>query len=173
MSKSILTHSYLKEHLHYSIITGKFYWIKPRQNIKVLSVAGNTYSNGYRYVELNGKAHRAHRLAWFWVTGEWPVNNIDHKNGVRDANYWLNIRNATSSQNQHNKGMQSNNKSGFKGVSWDTTANKWRADIRLNCKSKFLGFGLTPEEAHEKRLRAEKEFHGEFARAMSPKEKLA
>ena len=108
-SKSILSHAYLREILHYSFITGEFYWLKsPAKNIKAGQMAGTLNSGGYRNIAINGKIYRAHRLAWFWVTSAWPANAIDHLNGVRDANYWLNLREATRSQNCCNIRIKSN-----------------------------------------------------------------
>jgi hypothetical protein len=163
----MLTHAYLREHLHYSIITGKFYWLKPTTNIiQVGDVAGSFDDKGYRFIRINRKKHLTHRLAWFWVIGEWPENNIDHVSGVRDANYWLNIREATVSQNNCNVGLKPANTSGYKGVSWHKASQKWRAQIRHNSKPKHLGSFVDIEEAYFERLKAEKELHGEFARAI-------
>lgn len=164
-SKQILSHTHLREILHYSIITGQFYWLKSTNYcIKVGSIAGCLDINGYRKIQINKIQYYAQRLAWFYCTGEWPENEIDHKNGVEDANYWLNLREATSSQNKCNKSKQSNNTSGYKGVSWHIRDKKWTAQIMINEKSKHLGYYATPELAYEKYLKAERELHGDFAR---------
>jgi hypothetical protein len=163
MSESILTHEYLKEHLHYSVITGKFYWLESAsKRIKTNDVAGNLTCKDYRRIRINGSNYFAHRLAWFWVTGEWPEKQIDHKNRIRDDNYWLNIREATQSQNNYNKGISPTNSSGFKGVYWYKTYQKWRANIRINGKKKHLGYFDSPELAHKAYVKAGKEHHGEF-----------
>lgn len=156
----------LKELLHYSIITGKFYWLKSTaKRVKVGDVAGHLNSNGYGTIKINGKIYRTHRLAWFWVTGVWPESMIDHKNGKKDANYWLNLREATNSQNQCNRGIPSNNTSGYKGVCWNKSNKKWIAIIVENNMQKYLGSYETPELAYAERLKAEKKFHRDFANA--------
>jgi hypothetical protein len=133
--------------------------------MKAGDTAGSRSSCGYRYIEINGKPYSEHRLAWFWVRGEWPAQQVDHKNGLYNANYWLNLREATQSQNMHNRKNLSNNRSGFKGVAWHSRDQKWQARIMTNTVQKHLGYFETPELAYEARLQAEKELHGEFARA--------
>ena len=65
--------------------------------------------------------------------------DCDHANGVKYDARRENLRAATGSQNQRNKGQCRNNKSGFKGVCWNKRAQKWRAQIKLNDKQKHLG----------------------------------
>ena len=77
----MLTQAILKEKLHYSIITGEFYWLKPKQGVKTDNVAGALNLSGHRKIMVNGKLYYAHRLAWFYCTGEFPKHEIDHKNG--------------------------------------------------------------------------------------------
>jgi hypothetical protein len=165
-SELILPHDHLRAILHYSVITGDFYWLKPRQRVKVGSVAGGLHPNGYRYIRVIMKKYRTHRLAWFWVTGEWPQDVIDHINGIKDANYWLNLREATHSQNCCNTVLKSTNTSGYKGVKWYKKHKKWAAQITINKKRKHLGLFESIEKAYAERLKAEKELHGEFARNL-------
>lgn len=160
----MLTHAHLREILHYSVINGQFYHIKKRQKIRLGQTAGNLHPNGYRYIRINGESYLAHRLAWFWVTGEWPANEIDHKNGIRDANWWLNLREATHSQNMHNTGMRSNNTSGYKGVTWYSKYQKWQAQIMINKKNNNLGYFENINVAYAARIKAEKELFGDFSR---------
>ncbi len=165
-----LTQEYLKSILHYSIITGEFYRLKATSSrAKVGQMAGTLHSSGYRKIMVNGKLYYAHRLAWFYCTGEWPADDIDHKTSVKDANYWLNIREATGSQNLCNTDVYSNNTSGFKGVGWCKARNKWQARIRLNNKSKSLGYFENIEDAYAERLKAESALHGRFARSTIDK----
>jgi hypothetical protein len=59
--------------------------------------------------------------------------------------------------------MQCNNTSGVAGVTWDKKNNKWKAQIHINRKTKYLGLYNTKEEAIEARRQAEIEYFGEFS----------
>ncbi len=111
-----------------------------------------------------GKMYKAHRLAWFYMTGEWPPDQIDHIDGDRDNNRLVNLRKATNAQNGANARLSKNNSSGFKGVSFDTSVGRWRASIRRNRQLHYLGFFNTPEEAHAAYASAAVQLFGEFAR---------
>lgn len=161
----MLTHAYLREILHYSVITGDFYYLKSTaRRIKVGDIAGSLENTGYRRVKINREKHQSHRLAWFWVTGGWPENEIDHKNGITSANYWLNLREATHSQNMCNRSINLNSTSGYKGVSWDNASQKWHARIGLNKKRKSLGYFDNIDDAYAERQKAEKELHRGYTR---------
>lgn len=161
MREQILTQSNLKQMLFYSIITGQFYWIKPNSNrVKEGDKAGCTNTNGYRHIRVYAKVYLAHRLAWFWVTGEWPNDEIDHKNLTKTDNQWLNLREANRSENSINRKIQPNNTSGYKGVAWDKKTKKWRARINQNTT---IGYYANCADAVDARLKAEKELHGDFA----------
>ncbi|CDY79502.1 Phage-associated homing endonuclease [Caballeronia glathei] len=100
--------------------------------------------------------------AWAIYYGEF-VPLIDHKNLVPSENWIDNLRKATHSQNQHNRSLSKNNKSGFKGVCWHAQNRKWRAYIVVNWKQRHLGLFDTPEEAHLAYCKAADELHGLFA----------
>jgi len=88
----------------------------------------------------------------------------DHINGNKLDNRKENLRHCTKSENMRNRGKQTNNKSGYKGVSWHLRAKKWLAHIVINRKSIHLGLFDDPEEASKTYRKAEKEMFGEFAR---------
>lgn len=50
--------------------------------------------------------------------GDWPKDQLDHINGVRDDNRIENLREVTSQQNNFNRKPNSNSTSNYKGVSW-------------------------------------------------------
>ena len=85
---------------------------------------------GYIEIGINNSRFYAHQLAWFFETGEW-VDQIDHRNQIRNDNRFLNLRKATGSQNQSNIAFRSDNTSGFKGVTHDKRRGKWTADVRF------------------------------------------
>jgi hypothetical protein len=84
-------------------------------------------------------AYMAHRLAWLYMTGAFPKEQIDHINLDRADNRWRNLREATQSQNRANVSAYANNTSGIKGVNWDKRAGKWRAQIYIAGRKTLLG----------------------------------
>jgi hypothetical protein len=146
---SMITQAELKEILHYDPETGVFRWRHARKNnqIKPWGVAGSRYSKDYSRIEINNKAYKAHRLAWLYMTGCWPENDIDHIDGDILNNSWSNLRPATKKQNAENRKLPSNNTSGFKGVGWNSHSQKWYAQINHNNKKIHLGRFADAEEA--------------------------
>lgn len=118
------------------------------------SIAGHVGADGYRTIMIDGKAYKAQRLAWLLYTGSWPKDQIDHANRIKDDNRFVNLREATKSQNQINSGMYRNNKSGYRGVCFNKASNKWAAEIKRNKKMHRVGLFATALEAHEQRCRA-------------------
>lgn len=148
------------ELLRYDEKTGKLFWRVARSNIKAGSVAGYVNKrNGYSYVGIDGKSHLAHRIVWLMVRGCWPAAGIDHIDGNPSNNRLENLREATWSDNQQNKGIQSDNKSGFTGVIWHKRHNKWQAYIKIDGKQKHLGLFDTKEDAAEAYAEAKAKHH--------------
>ncbi len=97
------------------------------------------------------------------MTGEWPKDQVDHINQVKDDNRWCNIRECNSSQNKGNELLRADNTSGYKGVVWDKDRNKWRAQISINNKQTNLGRFDCKYEAARAYNEAAIEHFGEFA----------
>lgn len=155
----------LKELLDYNKDTGVFTWKKPTsKKMKAGDVAGSKNSSGYICICINSKLYLAHRLAWLYEYGNMPENCIDHINGITIDNRICNLREATLSQNQHNRKAQKNNKSGFKGVSWHKRIKKWYAVIKHQHKLIYLGYYDTPEKASEAYKSKAIELAGQFAK---------
>lgn len=129
-------------------------------------VAGWLGKTGYRYAILCGRKRKSTWIIWAIVHGRFPKNQIDHRNRVRDDDRLRNLRDASPSQNICNIGIRSNNTSGYKGVSWSTQRNKWRATIKAHGKQMHLGFFTNPRKAWEAYAVAVHLHHGEFARAV-------
>lgn len=163
---TMITQAYLKEVLSYDPETGLFTWrVKPGRSIPVGAVAGWVDpSVGYRRIGLLDTVYHAHRLAWLYVTGEWPEWEIDHINGDRGDNRIANLREATSSKNKMNMRRRKDNKTGFKGVTWWSQRGCFRAIIQANGKQKHLGCFKTAEEAHATYCEAASRLHGDFAK---------
>ncbi len=111
---------------------------------------GSTVRSGYLRVIVDGAGHFAHRLAWLYMTGGWPVNEIDHINGCKADNRWANLRDVTHAENMQNVvAPNKNSKSGVRGVSWSEQNRGWMAQIMANGKRRTLGFFPTVDEAGE------------------------
>ena len=123
---------------------------------------------GYIQIGVDQRVYRAHRLAWWFMTGTPPPKKIDveHENRDRADNKWKNLRLATRSQNNCNTKVRADNRSGFKGVHPSTgrATKPWFARITMNKKIIHLGHFDTLEEAAEARRAAEIQYHGEFRR---------
>jgi hypothetical protein len=100
------------------------------------------------------------------IMGEPDGFQVDHINGNGLDNRRVNLRLATRSQNQHNRGASSNNTSGFKGVTWHNGVKKWQAQIAFCGKNKYLGRYDTVEAAHAAYAEASIKYHGEFRRVQ-------
>lgn len=161
-----LTHERLLEVLTYEPETGLFRWKKRTSNrIVVGAVAGTPHPQGYVRICIDGQLFFAQRLAVFYMTGTWPTEVSDHRNLDRADNSWDNLRDASNSQNGANAKLSAANKSGFKGVSWESRRQVWQAFIKVDGKSKFLGYFKMIEDAAEAYRVAAIEHFGEFARA--------
>ena len=111
----------------------------------------------HRVIKINNKSYKAHRLAWLYMTGSFPKNVIDHKDGNPSNNVFSNIREATSSENKQNEKKRNDNTSGYVGVG--KRGNKYVANIGVNKQKIFLGYFTTPELAYESYLKAKSKLH--------------
>jgi len=160
----MLTSKELRKLLKYDSNNGQFTWLVDRSNKKAGSVAGTINKLGYRQICIDYRLYTGHRLAWLYMTGDWPVDCVDHINGVPFDNRWSNLRQATMSENQHNRSKSKRNSSGVKGVSLCKATGKWTAQIMANREYHFLGKFKSIEEAKASYEQAANNLHGEFAR---------
>lgn len=118
----------------------------------------------YRRITIFRKLYYAHQLAFFYMTGEWS-SLLDHQdtNGLNNA--WINIRPATRSQNASNQNLRLDSASGYKGVSWDAKAQRYKIRARVNHTSAFLGYCDDPYEGSLVYLDYVTRNAGEYARA--------
>ena len=84
----------------------------------------------------------------------------DHINRKRNDNRRENLRLITHIENCINCSMQSNNTSGFIGISFDKERNKWQVNIRVNKKLIKIGRYCNIEDAKIARLQAELKYFG-------------
>jgi len=155
----------LREVLSYSPESGLFFWkIATNNSIKVGQIAGCACCDGYMFIRIDSKRYMSHRLAWFYMTGNWPKYQIDHIDCDKANNRISNLREATNAQNQRNRGRRRDNSSGYKGVSWNSARRKWQSRIKLNGRYKSLGYYDSPDAAWIAYCESANRLHGEFAR---------
>lgn len=153
-SKSALTHDYLIQNFFYDPSTGEFY----RKTPDGLRRLGFVNRDGYLVANIKRKIYLIHRIAWFYVTGEMPKNDIDHIDGDRKNNKFDNIRSVTKAVNRQNlRSAMPFNKTGLLGV--QVHHGKYRATINVAGTQIRLGRFDTKEEAHEAYLKAKRRIH--------------
>ena len=158
-----ITAQIARANLHYDHETGLFIWLtQAARKITVGDVAGTRQKQGYISITLMNVRQFAHRWAWLWMTGEWPLAIIDHRNGVRDDNRWGNLRLADKSLNAANSVAQRTNPTGVKGVHLD--GKGYRARLKLHGREIYLGHFDTIEEAAEAYALSHRQHFGEFSR---------
>lgn len=154
-SENLISLNILKEYLKYDPKTGLWTWLKDNgKRGKAGEIAGCENNHGYVIITINGKRYSSNRLAWFYMTGEWPKELIDHKDTVKNNDKWENLREATRTENQRNRNVTSKSKSKIKGAY--LVNGKYKSYI-------CLGTFDTAEEAGEIYKKAALIFHKEFA----------
>lgn len=160
--KEAVTLERLKSVLRYEPETGNFIrLIRTSNNCAVGDIAGCVDKDtGYVRISIDGVLYHGHRLAWFYMTGEWPEIDVDHENRNTSDNRWSNLRNASRTLNNANRPKR---RAGLKGVT-EHSPGRWVAQIGRMYKSGYIGIYDTEQEAHEAyRREAERQF-GEYAR---------
>lgn len=158
--ESCLSQESLKSVLHYDKETGVFKWKVNIRRVKSGSVAGTNHYGKRIMIVINGKSYYAHRLAWLYVYGYWPENEIDHINGNGLDNRIINLRDVASVTNRRNiQKPRKHNKLGVQGVRYRKDKNKYEARITVNGLSKGLGYFSSIEEAADEYNRAKEKYH--------------
>lgn len=139
--------SEIKRCVRYDPVSGKLY-CKEKPRRKSRSIVGREYGQdrkvyGYITVGLNYRRYYAHQIAWYFISGKWPEDMIDHINGIQYDNRKVNLRHVDNRTNCHNKEIY--RKGQFVGVSRNRKA--WRAMIKVNGIMIHLGTYRKPEEA--------------------------
>jgi hypothetical protein len=153
------TQKQLKEDFEYHR-DGYFIRKYAKVGYKIGDIAGDVRSDGYRRLSWRGKRYLEHHLVWLYHHGEFPAFNIDHINRIPSDNRIENLRLCENNQkdNMQNRGLGSNNKSGYTGVCWCKNEKRWKCYIKLNGKKMHLGTFKQKEDAINKRLEAEKKY---------------
>lgn len=151
-AKKIISQALLKSQLSYDPDTGAF------TRLKSGTKAGFDNGQGYVCISIEQAQYRAHRLAVLYMTGEWPVAEVDHINGIRSDNRWENLRQVSGRENTQNQRRPHKcSTSGFLGVT--ARGTKFLSQIRANGSKIYLGSFGTAEEAHTAYLEAKRRMH--------------
>jgi len=114
--------------------------------------------NGYRCGCILSHPTSLHRIAYAWMTGNWPTDSIDHINRDKLDNRWVNLRHVTAKENQRNTALSKNNNSGHNGVHWSKGAKKWQSTITVDRKTIYLGVYEHIADAVSARICAEDKY---------------
>ena len=128
----------IKHWVIYDPDTGVFYWKKkPSRRVMAGSVAGSLSRDlGYISMMLHKQSYLAHRMAFVYMNGRLPIGLVDHINGIRSDNRWINLREATNSINQQNK-KQANTNSTTGSLGVTKSGKGFRAIVGFNNKNYY------------------------------------
>ena len=101
-----MTQQELKKVLRYDKSIGEFRWaVGIGRRIKKGIIAGCVNKDGYIQIRIARKDYYAHRLAWLYIYGELPKDQIDHINHDRRDNRLVNLQEVTQLENSRNKAL--------------------------------------------------------------------
>jgi hypothetical protein len=176
--KQLPSAEHLRECFEYDRDTGMLTWkVRPRGHFgqegewtrwNVLFAgkqAGWLHKLGYRYVTVGSHSeYKVHRIIWKWVTGEDPPTTLDHRDGNRANNRFVNLRAATKAEQTRNSELRKDNSTGHRGVSWNKERGRWKAGIGTGRKRRHLGYFDSAAEASTAYAAAAQNLFGEFYR---------
>jgi hypothetical protein len=128
------------ERLYYNPSFGIFVFRKDYNRMKEGDIAGCPNPKGYLRISIDGKRNYAHRLAFLYMSGEMPPDDVDHINGNVQDNRWGNLRSVNKSENMRNQKLGVRSKSGIMGVYWSRTSNRWFSETKIKVDGKYKRF---------------------------------
>lgn len=167
-----LTAEIIREILEYRPLDGVFYWRNEGRagfnNSAIFHKAGDIAGtkrkvDGRVVIRINGKLYLRYRLAWLWVTGVWPLAEIDHIDGDPTNDRFSNLRDASRTKNQESMRLPQKTKesSAFLGVYANKKGRKkrWRSAISVAGKQISLGAFYNEIDAYEAYVHAKRNLH--------------
>ncbi len=157
-----ITTEEVKNLLIYNPDNGEFRWrVKTSSKAMPNYVAGTKRKNGALQICIRGKLYLSHRLAWFYMYGYWPSEQIDHADNNPANNRITNLRLANNSQNNANK--PSRRKIG-KGLYYKEKYDSYSVRIKVKGKMIHIGVFKTEDIARAAYWNAAVRYFGEYAR---------
>lgn len=154
-----MNQEYLKTILNYDPETGIFSWAKRGKGIRAGKPVGSPDRDGYLYLTHLKSRYAMHRVAWLYVTGKWPVDQIDHKNRNRSDNRFENLRECSALENLRNRRFADRDVE--PGV--HPSGKKYRVRVWVDGRNQHFGTFEDPELAALVAKEARRIHHGEFA----------
>ncbi len=160
MAKADLTAQRLRELVHYDPATGLFTRRVTGNGVRAGDIMGTPLKTGHLKASVDGREYLLNRLAFLYMTGEWPKGDSDHRHGRPADNRWDELRDVTHRENiQNRRKANKNSKSGLLGASWRKDRGNWTARIFVGNKYLSLGSYPTAQQAHEAYVEAKRKFH--------------
>lgn len=152
----------IRLYLSYNADTGVFTWTKSPSNcVTAGNVAGVRRKDGYVKINFKNKAYLAHRLAWWYVHGEFPTDILDHIDRDKSNNKITNLRVSSKIKNAQNINVNNTRAvSGLAGAFKARTA--WSSKLKIGDTLIRLGTFKTPEDAHKAYMKAKQELHKDY-----------
>jgi hypothetical protein len=159
MARTDLTAQRLRELLHYDPKTGVFTRLtRSAQCVHIGEVVGWFGGDKHRRASVDRRTYLLHRLAWLYMTGEWPSMRIDHVDDDPINNAFANLRDVDRSTIlQKQRKAHRGSKAGILGVS--LARGRWVARMTIEGRRVHLGTFASAEEAGSAYREAKRRFH--------------
>lgn len=134
--------------LYFLYNDGKLFWKQKVSDKVTIGKQAGSYGGKYGLVKLFNKGYYIHKVVYYMFYGTWP-KLIDHINGNQTDNRIENLRSATYSLNNRNRGKQPRKKSTskYKGVFWSEKRKSWIVRASINNKPFHIGQSKSEEDA--------------------------